>query len=231
MSERLLYVALDEDSRDKNIELAEKLTSEEGNFGFKINFDHAYLLGTEYIDVIQALQRPVFLDLKLHHGKRTMSKPVEDAVERGISHVSVWASAERLIKPLADITRRSDTKLLGVTVTTHYDDDYCQRHFGKDLKDTVRHFAHVALYNGCDGIILPGTTLLVVSELNCIKVVSATRPEWYPNKSANQQRQPVTPAEALEGGASILVCGSPIRKSENPNQALRKILSEMALAS
>lgn len=227
MNERFLYVALDDNNREGNLALAEQLALMEGKFGFKINLDHVYLWGQQYIDLIQALEKPVFVDLKMFNGDRTMANIVENAVERQISHINVWAMAERLIKPLSEITQGSRTKLLGVTVTTHYDDNYCFRHFGKSLRETVRHFSSVALENGCDGIILPGTTLEAVKELDCIKVVPAIRPEWYKDKHTNEQMQPVTPSQAIEGGASILVCGSPIRRSSNPTEALKQVLSEL----
>lgn len=45
--------------------------------------------------------------------------------------------------------------------------------------------------------------------------------------SANDQEQPVTPTEALQKGANVLVCGTPIRKSPNPLEAMIRIYEEM----
>lgn len=235
MNERLLYTALDHNDRSSNLELAQSLSTEssltnEPSSGFKVNLDHVYLWGTEYIDDIRKFGKSVFVDLKMNNGSRTMSNIVEDLVNKGVQHVNVWALADRLIKPLAEITRGSNTKLLAVTVTTHFDDKFCQKNFGRNLKETVRHFAEVGLEYGCDGIIIPGTTLDAVSDLDCTKLVPAIRPGWFENTRVNDQEQPITPTEAIQNGANILVCGSPIHSSNNPAEAMRRVYQEMVHA-
>ena len=46
-------------------------------------------------------------------------------------------------------------------------------------------------------------------------------PAWY------KDTEEVKPRVAVEKGADVLVCGSPITKSENPVDALRRILAEI----
>ncbi len=235
MSERLLYTALDHNERRANLELAQSLSTESSkadqpNSGFKLNLDHVLLWGTDYIEDVQGFGRPVFVDLKMNNGSRTMSTIVEDLVNRGVQHVNVWALADRLIKPLAEITKGSDTQLLAVTITTHFDEDFCQKNFGRNLKDTVRHFAEVGLEYGCDGIIIPGTTLDAVSDLDCTKLVPAVRSIWFKDTKANDQEQTVTPDEAIKGGANIIVCGTPIHRSNNPQEAMALVYQEMLQA-
>lgn len=234
MNERLLYTALDSNDQHDNLKLAWDLsevrsfhTGKPSNSGYKVNLDHVLLWGMQYVEEVQRHNRPVFVDLKMNNGSRTMSHIVEELVKREVGHVNVWALADRLIKPLADITRGSKTELLGVTVTTHFDAEFCQRNFGRSLRDSVKHFSEVALENGCDGIILPGTTLEAVKDLACTKLVPAIRPTWFTDTRANDQEQPVTPTEALQGGANILVCGTPIRRSPNPREAMIRIYEEM----
>lgn len=236
MTERLLYTALDHNDVRSNLDLAQRLSTDtsrayQPNNGFKINLDHVYKWGTEYINNVQKFGRPVFVDLKMNNGSRTMGNIVEDLVNRGVKHVNVWALADRLIKPLAEITKGSSTKLLAVTVTTHFDDEFCQKNFGRNLKETVRHFSEVGLEYGCDGIIIPGTTLDAVSDLDCTKLVPAIRPAWFKNTKTNDQEQTVTPTEAIQHGADILVCGSPIHQSHNPEEAMALIYQEMLQAA
>lgn len=226
MAEALLYVALDHNDRKSNVSLAEKLNPIDGKFGYKINLDH-YCLWPWYVEEIAKLDKPFFVDLKMSNGSRTMRNIVEDVVSKGARHTNVWASAERLIKPLAELTRNSNTELLGVTITTHFTEDYCRKFFGKSLPDTVRLWSEAALENGCDGIIIPGTTLNAVANLDCPKLVPAIRPLWFQDRKTNDQEQPVTPTEAKEGGATIMVCGSPIYKSPDPVEALQRILEEI----
>jgi orotidine-5'-phosphate decarboxylase len=237
MAERLLYTALDHNDAKSNLDLAQSLSTDisranQPNSGFKINLDHVYKWGTGYIDNVKEFGRPVFVDLKMNNGERTMGNIVEDLVKKEVQHVNVWALADRLIIPLAEITKGSNTKLLAVTVTTHFDDKFCQKNFGRNLQETVRHFAKIGIDYGCDGIIIPGTTLDAVSDIDCIKLVPGIRPVWYKDKKANNQEQTVTPTEAIKGGANILVCGSPIYKSDYPPQeAMALVYEEMLQAA
>jgi orotidine-5'-phosphate decarboxylase len=94
------------------------------------------------------------------------------------------------------------------------------------MRESVRHFAQVAVENGCDGIILPGTCLDTVGDIATSKLVPGIRPEEY-KREPDAQKQIVTPHEAIVNGADILVCGSPIYKAPNPAESLQNILSQI----
>jgi len=226
MSERLLYVALDHNEREQNLTLAEQLSEVAGQFGYKVNLDHVILWGLDYVRDVQSQEKPVFVDLKVNNGPRTMSNIFTTLAEMGVNHTNVWAFADGLIKPAVKAVKGSETKVLGVTITTRFDDDYCQRHFGRSMRQSVRHFAQVAVENGCDGIILPGNCLDTVQDISTSKLVPGIRPEEYGRKP-DAQKQVVTPHEAIINGADILVCGSPIYKAPNPTESLQNILSQM----
>ena len=85
--------------------------------------------------------------------------------------------------------------------------------------------ARCAVELGCDGVILPGTELESISDLKTIKAIPGIRPLWYQDK---RHLREITPKEAKEKGADIIVCGSPIMKSENPVEAMQKILEEIS---
>lgn len=230
MAEHLLYVALDHNDRSSNLTLAAQLATEPGNFGFKINQDH-YTLWSGYVDQIAALGKPLFIDTKINNGSRTMKNIVADIANKGADHTNVWATAERLIRPLAETIKEKKTQLLGVTITTHFDEDYCKKIYQRTLSETVRILAEMALENGCHGIIVPGTTLDAVADLKCPKLVTAIRPLWYKDTKANDQEQMVTATQAIQGGADILVCGTPIYKHPNPIEALHLVLDEIQTAA
>lgn len=230
MSERLLYVALDAE-RQRNLTLAEQLSGVAGEFGFKVNLDHVLLWGLEYVRDVQSQGRPVFVDLKMFNGPRTMAQVFGTLAEMEVDHTNVWAQADSLIPPAMEAIRAvegSETKVLGVTITTRFDDEYCQRQFGRSMEDSVRHFAGVAIDAGCDGIILPGTCLEAVRDISTTKLVAGIRPEEY-QRQPDAQKQIVTPHEAILNGADILVCGSPIYKAPSPVKSLRNILSQMEI--
>lgn len=225
----LLLIALDDlvSEEEKTLKVAGQLSRVEGNFGFKINLD--YLLNQvrglkAILQPIQQFGRPIFSDLKMWNGTRTMASVIENLVAMGVDYLNVYALADELLPKAIQITEGTKTKVLGLTVLTHFNEAYCQKHFKRPLIETVRHFAEVAVAAGCHGIILPGTTLEAVAYFNTIKVVPGVRPIWYKDM---RHKEEVEPRVAAEKGANILVCGSPIMKSEDPVGALRNILFEI----
>lgn len=225
----LLLVALDDlsNKEEKTLKIVEQFSKAKGNFGFKVNLD--YLLNLEkglknLLAPIQQFGRPVFSDLKMWNGTRTMTSVIENLVALGVDYLNVYALADNLLPKAIKITEGTKTKVLGLTVLTHFDEGYCQKHFRRSLKETVRHFAEVAVEVGCHGIILPGTALEVVEDLDVIKVVPGVRPTWYKD---TRHEEEVEPRVAVEKGANILVCGSPILRGENPVDALQRILAEI----
>lgn len=224
-----LFIALDDlaEKTGQTLETARKLShADEENLGFKVNLDYLLINADLKIALlpIQRLGCPVFTDLKMLNGTRTMTSVIENLVALEVDYLNVYALADNLLPKAIKITEGTKTKVLGLTVLTHFDDGYCQKHFRRSLKETVRHFAEVAVEVGCHGIILPGTTLEVVADLDIIKVVPGVRPSWYKD---TRHEEEIEPRVAVEKGANILVCGSPIMKNNNPVESLRRILAEI----
>lgn len=226
MSKPFLFVALDGlvERPDETLQAARQLSESGGEFGFKINLDYVLQVGADpAVRIIKRLGRPIFTDLKMWNGTRTMASVIEQLVALGVDYLNVYALADNLLPKAVKLTAGTSTKVLGLTVLTHFNEAYCQRHFRRSLPETVRHFAEVSIDAGCHGLILPGTTLGVVSDLETIKLVPGVRPSWYQD---TRHEEEITPKAAKEKGADILVCGSPIMKAEDPAQALLSILSE-----
>jgi orotidine-5'-phosphate decarboxylase len=233
MSRPFLFVALDSLDREEQatLEVAEDLSGVEGNFGFKANLDYLLKYGlsgfNSAVKRVQQFGRSVFADLKMWNGTRTMRSVIEMLVESEVDYMNVYALADDLLPGAIKATEGSNTKVLGVTVLTHFSEEYCQRHFRRTLRETVRHLSEVAIERGCHGIILPGTTLEVVRDLQTIKLVPGVRPKWYQD---TRHEEEVEPRVAAKQGVDILVCGSPIMKDPDDKvAALKRVLSEMTV--
>ena len=230
MSKSFLFVALDDlvKKEKETLETVERFSNIDGLFGFKINLDYLLKYGLEgsvsAVERIKCFGRPVFADLKMWNGTRTMRSVIEIMVANEVDYLNVYALADDLLPKAIQATDGSKTKVLGLTVLTHFNDAYCLKHFRRTLKKTVRHFTEVAIDKGCHGIILPGTALEVVKDLKTIKFVPGVRPKWYKD---TRHEEEVEPRIAVEQGADNLVCGSPIMKDADKVVALRRVLSEM----
>jgi orotidine-5'-phosphate decarboxylase len=232
MSEKLLYVALDQSDRGQNRELAQGLVSSDvdGNFGFKINQDDIVIGGRDYISSITDLGLPVFADLKMNNGPRTMTNTIKYLADLGVAHTNIWAHAEsnlrKTVDKVADIPNRPD--ILAVTFYTRWEEAYAQEHHRMTLEELVEHWARVGVANGADGIILPGNLLGAVKDLDTVKLNPAVRMDGEVTDS--EQEQVSTPYDAIMDGSDILVVGSPIYKAKFPVEALRTYLGEMSRA-
>lgn len=204
------------------------------HFGVKINLD--YVLQNGFSDLSNLMRElkhychPLFVDLKMWNGSRTMESVVKTLVSLGVDFVNVWALADKQMAKAVKATEGSNTKVLGLTVLSHYDDAYCQKWFKRNLIEATADFSRYAVEAGCHGIILPGTTLGVVKDLQTTKMATGLRPTWYKD---DRHEQEVTPVEVARGGAEYAVCGSPILKQPSKEEkitALRKILEEMRQA-
>ncbi|HLB50802.1 MAG TPA: orotidine 5'-phosphate decarboxylase / HUMPS family protein, partial [Patescibacteria group bacterium] len=153
------FLANDASSEGKAFRNAEQVANVEGPYGMKLNLD----LVTKDWSIIRRMGdftgRPIFVDMKMWNGKRTMAEIVQAVADEGGAMVNAYASAERLLEKASEVARDTGVVLLGVTVLTHYDDAYCRRIYRRSMNDTVRMFAEMSMRWGCNGYILPGTTL------------------------------------------------------------------------
>ena len=105
--------------------------------------------------------------------------------------------------------------------------------YNRSSEEVTLDFAELALRVGAGGICCS------VSDLDYLReglpeafksreftiAVYGVRPSWHPDFGTH--RVVMTPREAMEKGADLLIIGSPIRKAKNKRAAVRKILKEI----
>jgi len=231
MKSPLLFVALDDllGKKRETVEAVRDMETEQGNFGYKINLDCLMCHGTHMaIHGQTSTTRPIFADTKTWNGKRTMTDIAKMLVDAGVDYFNVWVQADDQLAGAVKATEGSKTKILGVTVLTHYGDDWCRMYFRRSLEETVVFLTQRAKDLGLHGIVLPGTCLPAVKDSDRIKTVPGIRMEDFKD---DRHKQEVTPEFATQNGADIVVCGSPIMKVSDKASALRQVLSRLTIAS
>ncbi len=222
-----LWVALDglNKKETETLAMAEKMATVEGNFGFKINLDYLLVHGIKQaVARVATYGRPIFADIKMWNGSRTMADTVDRLVDAGVRCLNVYALADSMLPKAVEQARGSNTQVFAVTILTHYDDKYCRRHFKRSLPVVVRDLTIIALAARCDGVILPGTTMKSIANFKCKKMNPGIRPAWF---SDDRHEQETLPADACRMGASDVVCGSPLTTSPEPKEALKRLLGEL----
>ena len=119
------------------------------------------------------------------------------------------------------------TKVVGVTVLTSLDgDDLASVGIDDPPGEQVARLARLARDSGLDGIVCSGAEVALARENwpGGFFVVPGVRPA---GGELGDQKRVVTPRQALDDGASVLVIGRPITGAADPAQAIRDIVATL----
>jgi orotidine-5'-phosphate decarboxylase len=166
---------------------------------------------------------PIFLDLKLHDIPNTVAKAVQALHVLEPAVLTVHAAGGRAMLEDAKAAAGVKTKVVAVTVLTSLDDaDLGDIGVGGKAQDQVRRLADLAQEAGLDGIVCSGEEVAAARKAwsDGYFVVPGVRPA---GGALGDQKRAVTPREALDRGASMLVIGRPISQADDPDLAAREI--------
>lgn len=221
MSSSAVYVAIDTPNLDRALALAGQVRHHVG--GIKLGLEFFCANGHHGVREVQKLGLPIFLDLKLHDIPNTVAKAIQaiNALEPAV--LTIHAAGGRAMMEDAKAAAGSGTKVVGVSVLTSLD--------GRDLSDIgvnaapheqVDRLANLARESGLDGLVCSGAEVAHIRALwpEAFLVVPGVRPE---GGALGDQKRAVTPRQARDAGASILVIGRPITSAANPDLAAREI--------
>lgn len=173
---------------------------------------------------------PVFLDLKLHDIPNTVGAAARNAGRLGIEMLTVHAlggtdMVRAAVEGAADGAAQSGTpppQVIAVTVLSSM--------AGEGLASPSS-LAFEARSAGAAGVVVSGEDVASVREVlgpNATVVVPGIRPGGQP---ANDHVRVLSPGEALESGADLIVVGRPITGAPDPAAAARAVLREIQVVS
>ncbi len=220
-----LYVAIDTPYLDDALDLIKKVKAHIG--GVKLGLEFFCANGHSGVHEVQKLGMPIFLDLKLHDIPNTVAKAMQAINSLEPAIVTIHASGGRAMMEDAKAAAGLHTKVVGVTVLTSLDDHDLNRvGVSDDPSLQVARLAALAQDAGLDGIVCSGHEVKAVKKSwkDGFFVVPGLRPAG--GNSADQKRT-VTPRQARDDGASVLVVGRPISKAEDPDVAARAIVGTL----
>jgi orotidine-5'-phosphate decarboxylase len=197
--------------------------------------------GPQFVRDLVNSGRQVFLDLKYHDIPNTVASAVREGAALGVTMLTVHASGgEKMLRAAAEAARvvpgaharQTPVQILAVTVLTSMDEsELHQTGVSTPLLDQVLRLASTALKAGCAG---------VVSSAREVKALRATlgqdflivNPGVRPAGTDHEdQARVVTPAEAIQAGATQIVVGRPITAAKDPVAAARVIQQEIRAAA
>ncbi len=221
MNHNPIFLALDLPRLEAASTLARKVAGHVG--GLKLGLEFFCAHGHHGVHEIAKIGLPIFLDLKLHDIPNTVAAAMQAIHVLEPAIVTVHASGGRAMMEDAKAAAGEHCKVVGVTVLTSLDEsDLARSGVSGTPHDQALRLAELAQSAGLDGIVCSGQEVAAVHRQwkDGFLVVPGLRPA---NGHIADQKRTVTPREARDAGASVLVIGRPISRAEDPLEAARAI--------
>jgi orotidine-5'-phosphate decarboxylase len=187
--------------------------------------------GPDFVRELVRAGHHVFLDLKFHDIPNTVASAVRSASALGVSMLTVHASGgTKMLKAAVDAAAESPHPplILAVTVLTSMSDqDLHEIGVSGRVLDQVLRLAALARNAGCPGVVASAQEARELRrELGTgfAVVTPGVRPK---GAAVGDQARVVTPAGAINAGATHIVVGRPITQAQNPAEAAAEILREI----
>jgi len=221
-----IFVAIDTPDIDHAREIARAVSGEAA--GVKLGLEFCCANGPYGVRRVAELGLPLFLDLKLHDIPNTVGKAVEALAVLNPAVLTVHAAGGRAMLAAAKAAAPKTTKVVAVTVLTSLDSsDLADAGVAGSPAQQVERLTRFARDAGVDGIVCSGAEVRAAREAwpDGFFVVPGVRPA---GSDVADQKRVVTPRQAIDDGASILVIGRPITGAPDPAQALRDIAASLS---
>jgi orotidine-5'-phosphate decarboxylase len=220
-----VFLALDLPSLDRALDLARRVREHVG--GLKLGLEFFCAHGHHGVHEVAKIGLPIFLDLKLHDIPNTVAAAMQAIHVLEPAIVTVHASGGQAMMEDAKAAAGTGTRVVAVTMLTSLDDgDLVRTGVQGSAREQVLRLAELAKAAGLDGIVCSGKEVAAVRQgwpEGCL-IVPGVRPG---NGEEGDQKRTVTPREARNAGASLLVVGRPISRAADPLAAARAIESTL----
>jgi orotidine-5'-phosphate decarboxylase len=223
-----IALALDVPDLDRAKALIDRTREHVGTF--KVGLELYTAVGPAAVDAVHAAGAKCFLDLKLHDIPATMGRSVARAASMGVAYLTVHAVAGPDSLQQANDNSGS-TRLLAVTVLTSLDAAALEAiGLSGGPRQAADRLAKLAWDAGLRGFVTSAhecAGLRAGLGNEAFLVTPGIRPA---GADVGDQKRVMTPAEAIEAGADLLVVGRPIRDANDPGEAAADIARQVRLA-
>lgn len=213
-----VFCAVDTADKDHARALAARVAGRVG--GIKLGLEFFMANGREAVAAVAGESGlPIFLDLKFHDIPNTVASAVRALGDCPYDILTVHAGGGSDMMRAAKDAARPGAKVVGVTVLTSMDaDDLSATGVIGTPADQVRRLAALAQRAGLDGIVCSAheVSAMRAAWSDGVFVVPGIRPA---GSAVGDQKRVMTPREAMDAGASILVIGRPITGAVDPGAA------------
>lgn len=226
---------------ENNVIIALDFASKEEMFDFlkpfkeykpyvKVGMEMFYKEGPEVVRELKRQGFHIFLDLKLCDIPNTVKMAMAKLGSLGVDIINLHAfggiEMMKAARAGLDMTEEGKkTKLIAVTVLTSVNEDVLKNELliDHDVQDVVRKYAENAKEAGLDGVVCSALEAKIIKDMGLISVTPGIR---LLGDSKDDQKRVATPSLAKELGATYIVVGRSITKSDDPLKAYLKCVEE-----
>ncbi|GAK58287.1 orotidine 5'-phosphate decarboxylase [Candidatus Vecturithrix granuli] len=205
---------------------------------FKIGKELFTRFGPDVVKLVHDFGAEVFLDLKYHDIPNTVKGAAYAATQIGVYLFNVHASGGlKMMQAALEGAKEASTahrlrlpKIIGVTVLTSIDQQtlHTDLQIPGSLEAHVLHLAQLTQQAGLDGIVCSSADLQAIRRHLPSDFLYVTPGIQGPNTAAgNDQKRVLTPRQAIQAGASILVIGRAITAALDRVAAAFEILGDI----
>jgi orotidine-5'-phosphate decarboxylase len=230
---RRIITALDVEDKAQALALVRQL---DRAVLFKVGLELFTAEGPALLREIQALDKGVFLDLKLHDIPNTVGEAARIGVRYGARMMTIHTSGGKAMMARAAETAGEEAAkrgvarpiLLGVTILTSLqNDDLASVGMIPDAAGQVLRLASLARDSGLSGVVCSAKEIEVVRREvgpDFLIVTPGIRPA---GSDLQDQKRVMTPSSAVSKGSDYLVIGRPITRAASPAEAFAGIVREL----
>jgi len=194
---------------------------------YKVGMELYASSGMEFVRELLAQGKQVFLDMKFYDIGETVKRAVAQVARSGVSMLTVHGSST-VMKAAVEGRGDHNLKLLAVTVLTSFDQaDLADLGYPCAISDLVDLRVRNAIGAGIDGIVCSPLEVARVREIAGPAATLVTPGVRSAGAAVGDQKRVSTPADAIKNGASYLVIGRQVTRSEDPKAEVTRILQEL----
>lgn len=231
-----ILVALDVDTVDEAVALADRLRGVVG--GFKIGSRLFTSRGPAFVEQMVARGDRVFLDLKFHDIPNTVAGAVAAATRLGVWMVNVHAAGGETMMRAAKAaaveeaarTGQTTPLVIAVTVLTSFDQaTLAGVGIETPVTEQVKRLARLTQRAGLDGVVASPQEIGLIRDVCGSAFAIVTPGIRGASDEKGDQRRTLSAADALAAGASYLVVGRPIIAAADPRSAAERLAEACGL--
>jgi orotidine-5'-phosphate decarboxylase len=225
MTENPLIVALDVETPFQARDL---VTALGGSVDFyKVGMELYAASGMDFVRELIAQGKRVFLDMKYYDIGETVKRAVAQVARSGVSLLTVHGSST-VMKAAVEGRGQADLKLLAVTVLTSFDQtDLADLGYTCTVSELVDLRVRNAVRAGVDGVVCSPLEVKRVRQISGPAMLLVTPGVRSAGAAVGDQKRVATPADAIRDGASYLVIGRQVTRSDDPKAEIARILEEL----